>query len=234
MIFRSRRIVWILAFWLLAGGLGSAPVLALESHPSPASDALPLDPAVTKGRLDNGLSYFVRVHRQPEKRMTLWLAVNAGSMQEDDDQQGLAHFLEHMAFNGTRRFQKQEIVDYLETIGMRFGPDVNAYTSFDETVYMLEVPTDNPEYMEKAFLILHEWAQGIDLDPEEVEKERGVVLEERRASLGAQSRIRYQQFPVIFKGSRYADRLPIGTEEVLKAAQPEALKRFYRTGTGPA
>ena len=228
MICRSRRIVWILAFWLLAGGLGSAPVLALESHQTPSSDALPLDPAVTKGRLDNGLSYFLRVHRQPEKRMALWLAVNAGSMQEDDDQQGLAHFLEHMAFNGTRRFRKQEIVDYLETIGMRFGPDVNAYTSFDETVYMLEVPTDNPEYMEKAFLILHEWAQGIVLDPEEVEKERGVVLEERRASLGAQSRIRDQQFPVIFKGSRYATRLPIGTEEILKTAQPEALKRFYR------
>ncbi|MDE2926422.1 MAG: insulinase family protein [Acidobacteriota bacterium] len=228
MICRSRRIVWILAFWLLAGGLGSAAVPAVESHQSPASDALPLDPAVTKGRLDNGLSYFVRVHRQPEKRMALWLAVNAGSMQEDDDQQGLAHFLEHMAFNGTRRFRKQEIVDYLETIGMRFGPDVNAYTSFDETVYMLEVPTDNPEYMEKAFLILHEWAQGIVLDPDEVEKERGVVLEERRASLGAQSRIRDQQFPVIFKGSRYAQRLPIGTEEVLKAARPEDLKRFYR------
>ena len=225
---RKSRFAVILALWLMVGVCWYSDYHVLEAHNEPAPDALPLDPAVTKGRLENGLSYFIRVHRKPEHRMALWLAVNAGSMQEDEDQRGVAHFLEHMAFNGTRLFEKQEIVDYLETIGMRFGPDINAYTSFDETVYMLEVPTDDPKFMGKAFMILHEWAQGITLDSEEVEKERGVVLEERRASLGAQSRIRNKQFPVLFKGSRYAHRLPIGSEAILKSAKPETIRRFYR------
>ena len=213
-----------LLLWLAVSLFAGSPALAQTAA---NADALPLDPELTKGRLDNGMTYLIRTHRKPENRATLWLAVNAGSMQEDDDQLGLAHFLEHMAFNGTKRFKKQEIVDYLEGIGMRFGPDLNAYTSFDETVYMLEVPSDDPQILEKALLILHEWAQGVSMEQEEVEKERGVVLEERRQGLGARARIRDKQLPVILHGSRYADRLPIGTEAVLKSAPPETMRRFY-------
>ena len=174
-----------LLLWLAIGiGAGTASLAGNPPRSTLSSDSLPLDAGVIKGRLDNGLTYLIRTHHKPENRAALWLAVNAGSMQEADDQLGLAHFLEHMAFNGTERFKKQEIVDYLEGIGMRFGPDLNAYTSFDETVYMLEVPLDDPQVLEKAFEILHEWAQAVSMKPEEVEKERGVVLEERRQGLG--------------------------------------------------
>jgi len=158
----------------------------------------------------------------------LRLIVNAGSILEDDDQQGLAHFVEHMAFNGTKHFEKQELVDFLESIGMSFGADLNAYTSFDETVYMLTVPTDDDETLEKAFLILEDWASGLRFDGDEIDKERGVVLEERRLGRGSGARLRDKQFPIIFKGSRYANRLPIGQEEILANAPHDALRRFYR------
>jgi zinc protease len=188
---------------------------------------LPIDPAVTVGRLDNGLRYFIRANERPEKRAELRLVVNAGSVLEDGDQLGLAHFLEHMAFNGTEHFEKQELIDYLQFIGMRFGADVNAYTGFDETVYMLTVPTDSVEIVETAFQILEDWAHGLAFDSVEVEKERGVVLEEWRLGQGAYSRIRDQQFPVLFQGSLYAERLPIGDPEVLKTFDHATLKRFY-------
>lgn len=189
---------------------------------------LPLDKSVSMGRLENGLTYFVKENAKPEQRLELRLVVNAGSLQEDKDQQGLAHFLEHMAFNGTKNFEKQALVDYIESIGMQFGPDLNAGTSFDETVYMLQVPTDDEAILTKAFLILSDWAQHISLEPEEVEKERGVVLEEWRRGLGAQSRLRDKQFPIIFKDSRYAERLPIGKKEIIETAPAEALQRFYQ------
>ncbi|NNE70227.1 MAG: insulinase family protein, partial [Rhodothermales bacterium] len=192
-----------------------------------AQEAMPMDSTYTVGTLANGLTYFIRENQRPENRAALWLAVNAGSILEEDDQQGLAHFLEHMAFNGTRDFEKQELVDYLESIGMRFGPDLNAYTSFDETVYMLEVPTDSLEVLDQALLIMENWASGITLDEEEIEKERGVVLEEMRAGKGAQARVRDKQFPTLLKGSAYPDRIPIGTEEVLSTAPTEAFRRFY-------
>ena len=188
---------------------------------------LPIDPAVTVGRLDNGLRYFIRSNERPEKRAELRLVVNAGSVLEDGDQLGLAHFLEHMAFNGTEHFEKQELIDYLQFIGMRFGADVNAYTGFDETVYMLTVPTDSIEIVETAFQILEDWAHGLAFDSVEVEKERGVVLEEWRLGQGARSRIRDQQFPVLFQGSLYAERLPIGDPEVLETFDHATLKRFY-------
>jgi zinc protease len=188
---------------------------------------LPIDPAVTVGRLDNGLRYFVRRNGRPEQRAELRLVVNAGSVLEDEDQLGLAHFLEHMAFNGTENFEKQELIDYLQFIGMRFGADVNAYTGFDQTVYMLTVPTDSAEIVETAFQILEDWAHGIAFDSVEVEKERGVVLEEWRLGQGAWARIRDQQFPVLFQGSLYAERLPIGDPEVLETFDHAALKRFY-------
>ncbi len=188
---------------------------------------LPIDPAVRSGRLPNGLRYFLRQNSRPEKRVAMRLAVNAGAVQEDADQRGLAHFLEHMAFNGTEHFKPGELVSFLESIGARFGPHVNASTSFDETIYMLELPTDKPGYVEKGMLVLRDFAAGISLTPAEVEKERGVVLEEWRGRLGAGSRLTDKQLPVIFQGSRYAERLPIGLPEVLKSAPVERLKAFY-------
>lgn len=185
------------------------------------------DTAVRKGQLDNGLTYFIRRNAEPRARAELRLVVNAGSILEDEDQLGLAHFVEHMAFNGTRRFQRQEIVDYLESIGMRFGPDVNAYTSFDETVYMLTVPTDSDETWHHGVEILREWATEIAFDSTEVDRERGVVIEEWRLGRGAGSRVQYRQFPTIANRSRYVERLPIGTLESLEGFEHSALVRFY-------
>ena len=199
-----------------------------QSQTLALTQAMPVDPQITTGRFSNGLRYYLRTNKLPEKRVELRLAVNAGSVLEDDDQLGLAHMLEHMAFNGTTHFQKQEIVSFMESIGMRFGPSLNAFTSFDETVYMLTVPTDKPEVMEKAFLILEDWAHNLAFDPAEIDKERGVIIEEWRLGRGASARMRDVQFPVLFKGSRYADRLPIGKKESIETFKHDALKRFYR------
>lgn len=191
------------------------------------------DPDVVRGELDNGMQFFIRRNPKPADRVELRLAVNAGSVLEDDDQRGLAHFLEHMAFNGTEHFAKQELVDYLESVGMRFGPDLNAYTSFDETVYMLQSRTDQPEQLDKAFLVLREWASAVANEGEEIDKERGVILEERRLRRGASQRIRDKQLPVLFQGSKYAERMPIGTEEVLTTFPHERLRDFYQTWYRP-
>lgn len=190
--------------------------------------ALPIDPAVRIGTLPNGLRYYVRRNQKPEQRAELRLVVNAGSILEDDDQQGLAHFIEHMAFNGTKSFAKNDIVKYLETIGVRFGADLNAQTGFDETIYILPVPTDSAGILQKSFRFLGDVASGVLFDSTEVVAERGVVLSEWRTGLGAGERIRAKQFPVIFRGSRYADRLPIGKPEILEKANPAPLKRFWR------
>ena len=195
--------------------------------------ALEIDPLVRIGKLDNGLTYFVQKNSKPEQRVELRLAVNAGSILEDEDQRGLAHFIEHMAFNGTRNFKKQEMIDYLESIGMQFGSDLNAYTSFEETVYMLQVPTDDDAKLDKAFQILADWAQGVSFVPEEIEKERGVVLEEWRLGRGASGRIQDKQFPLMYQGSKYAERLPIGKPEIIQTAPLEAFTRFYETWYRP-
>ncbi len=205
-----------------------APVTDEDPVAGELDAKIPIDPNVRTGTLDNGLRYYVRVNRKPENRAELRLFINAGSLQEDEDQLGLAHFVEHMAFNGTREFEKQEIIDYLESIGMRFGADLNAYTSFDETAYQLTVPTDDPETVEKGFRILGEWASGIAFDPGEIDKERGVVVEEWRLGRGAGARLRDQQLPVMLSGSRYAERLPIGEVEIIENAPPDVLQRFYR------
>jgi zinc protease len=188
---------------------------------------IPLDPAVRRGRLPNGFTYYIRRNTRPEQRVELRLVVNAGSVLEDPDQRGMAHFVEHMLFNGTRRFKKNDIVSYLESIGVRFGADLNAYTNFDETVYILPVPTDKPGLLDRGFDILEDWASGALFDSADVVNERGVVLEEWRGGLGADARIRDKQFPTFFKGSRYAERLPIGLPEVIRSAVPAPLKRFY-------
>jgi zinc protease len=154
--------------------------------------------------------------------------VDAGSILEDPDQLGLAHFIEHMAFNGTEHFARQELTKYLESIGMRFGADINASTGYDETIYTLTVPTDRPEIVDRAFDILEDWAHGLTFDPKEVDRERGVVIEEWRLGRGAGARLSDRQLPILFKGSRYAERQPIGKKEILEAATPDTLRRFYR------
>ena len=188
---------------------------------------IPVNPDVVEGKLDNGIKYTILQNGKPENRAELRLVVNVGSVLEEDDQQGLAHFVEHMAFNGTKNFAKQEIVDYLESIGMRFGADINAYTSFDETVYMLKLPTDSAEMVEQGFQILEDWASGVSFEDEEIDKERGVVIEEWRLRRGAEARMFDKQLPILFKDSRYAVRLPIGTKEVLDNFSYDAVKRFY-------
>ncbi|MCW5805486.1 MAG: insulinase family protein [Deltaproteobacteria bacterium] len=207
-------------------------VTAVDATPprpvDPEDAPLPLWSKIRHGKLANGLTYYVLQHKKPEKRAMLWLAVNAGAILEDDDQRGLAHFDEHMAFNGTVRFPKNEIIKYLETIGMRFGADLNAYTNFDETVYQLEVPTDKEEFVPKGFEILRDWAGGLTFAPDEVEKERGVVLEEWRLGRGWGQRLFDKNSKVLFKGSRYADRLTIGLPEVLKKAPVARLAQFYK------
>ncbi|MCH7820239.1 MAG: insulinase family protein, partial [Candidatus Marinimicrobia bacterium] len=160
-----------------------------ESFEPPLTATIPINPNVIKGELENGIKYLILVNKKPENRAELRLVVNVGSVLEADDQQGLAHFTEHMAFNGTEHFAKHEIIDYLESIGTRFGADLNAYTSFDETVYKLRVPTDSIAIVEKAFLILEDWAKGITFSDEEIDKERGVVIEEWRRGQGAEMRM---------------------------------------------
>lgn len=199
------------------------PALAHETE-----TPLPIDPEVTIGTLDNGLTFYIRHNEKPEKRVSLRLVVRVGSLHEDEDQQGLAHFLEHMAFNGTKHFEKQQLVDYLEKIGTRFGADLNASTSFEETLYKLQVPTDDDEILQQAFLILQDWASAVTFDAEEIEKERGVVIEEWRGSRGARARISDKQFPILFHESRYAKRLPIGKVDILENAPQAAFQRFFR------
>ena len=211
---------------LLAGLLAfGAPAMAQQPD---LSARLPIDPRVRVGTLDNGIRYYIRQNQRPEKRAELRLVVNAGSVLESPDQLGLAHFLEHTAFNGTTHFKKNELVQYLESIGVRFGADLNAYTSFDETVYILPIPTDTARIVDQAFTILEDWAHGQLFDPTEIANERGVVREEWRGRKGAGDRMLQQWLPVAFKGSRYAERLPIGTEASIMSANAEKLRRFYR------
>ena len=191
------------------------------------TDNMPLDPQITTGKFTNGMTYYIRANKKPEKRAELRLVVKTGSILEDDDQQGMAHLVEHMAFNGTKHFPKNDIISFMESIGMRFGADVNAYTSFDETVYMLTVPTDKADVLDKAFLVLEDWAHGLSFDPTETEKERGVVMEEWRLGRGAGMRMLQKIFPVILKDSRYADRLPIGKPEIIQNGKADRLRQFY-------
>jgi zinc protease len=190
-------------------------------------EKLPVAPEITKGKLANGLTYYIRRNNKPEQRVELRLAIKAGSILEDDDQQGLAHFTEHMAFNGSRHFKKNDLVSYLQSIGVEFGADLNAYTNFDETVYILPIPTDKPENLERGFLVLEDWASGVLFQSGEIDKERGVVLEEERLGKGAEERMSQKSLPYILQGSKYANRLPIGKPEVLKSFKPEVIKRFY-------
>ena len=190
-------------------------------------DPLPVDPNVRMGVLDNGMHWYVEVNKKPENRAVFRMAVDAGSILEDDDQRGLAHFVEHMAFNGSDNFEGNELIEYLESVGTRFGAHLNAHTSTDETVYKLQVPTDDMAIFDKAFVVFDDWAGGITNSDEEIEKERGVVLEEWRSRRGAGARIGDAMRPWTMYGSPYVERKTIGTEESLTSFEPEAVRRFY-------
>src|SRR5215217_5075983 len=189
---------------------------------------IPVDPNVKIGKLSNGLTYYIRKNVKPEKKVELRLAINAGSVLEDADQRGLAHFMEHMNFNGSKHFPKNELVNYLQKNGVKFGADLNAYTGFDETVYILPISSDDPKVVEKAFTVLEDWAFNNLFDKNEIEHERGVVLEESRLSKGAQERMSRQYFPLLFNGSLYAQRLPIGKDSILRTFKPATLRSFYK------
>ncbi len=225
------RINFVVALTIAISILHS-PVLGQVKSKSPKKDvsnpALPFDASVKTGKLPNGFSYYIRKNVEPKNRATIYLAMKAGSILENENQRGLAHFMEHMSFNGTKNFPKNALVNYLQKAGVRFGADLNAYTSFDETVYQLPIPTDSADVFKNGMQIMRDWAQDASLLTEEIEKERGVVLEEKRLGKGAQQRMQDKYLPLLFNNSRYANRLPIGTEEVLKNFKPETIKEFYK------
>jgi zinc protease len=197
------------------------------------ADPIPADPHVRVGKLSNGLTYYISRNAKPAKKVELRLAVNAGSVLELNNQRGLAHFMEHMSFNGSKHFPKNELVDFLQQAGVKFGADLNAYTGFDETVYILPIPTDDPTMLDKGLTVLEDWGFNNLFDKNEIEKERGVVLEESRLSKGSYERMSRLYFPRLFNGSAYAERLPIGKDEILKTFKPEALQSFYKTWYRP-
>ena len=189
---------------------------------------LPFNPDVLTGKLDNGMSYYIMQNVYPVNRIVLRLAVNVGSIAEEENERGVAHLIEHMAFNGTEHFEKNSLIDYAESIGMDFGAEVNAHTNFEETVYKLEIPADKPEYFDTAMLIFKDWASAITFDPEELDKERGVVLEEWRGRLGLNGRLADAVLPFELKDSEYVDRLAIGVPEVIQNITREEVVSFYK------
>lgn len=197
------------------------------------SEQLPMDENILKGSLDNGLEYIIRENKTPENFAELRLIVKTGSIDEDESQRGFAHFAEHMAFNGTTDFKEQEIIEFVESIGMKFGAHLNATTTFDNTIYKLRVPTDKPEVIEKAIHILENWAHKISFEALAIDEERGVVLEEWRSRKGVGERIAKQQWPIMFAGTNYAQRLPIGTENIITKGEHQDLIRFYNTWYRP-
>src|SRR5262249_8621275 len=223
-------------FVLLMTALAAAVSFAGAQEPAiPAAvqsatldQTVPVDPLITVVTLPNGLRYYLRENRQPQARAELRLVGNAGSLLQDEDQRGLAHFVEHMSFNGTLHFPRQDVGSFMQSLGMRFGAHVNAHTSFDETVYQLQIPTSSAAAIDRSLLILEDWAHNVSFDPAEIDKERGVILEEWRQGLGADERIQDALFPILLKGSRYADRLLIGNPEIIRNVNHDRLKQFYR------
>ena len=219
----------IISSWKRPGAFFMLLLLALTgAAQDQLTDKLPVDPRLKVGKLANGLTYYIQKNSRPEKKVELRLVVNAGSILEEDDQQGLAHFTEHMAFNGSKNFKKNDLVSFLQSIGVEFGADLNAYTGFDETVYILPIPTEKKENIEKGFQILEDWATTVAFENGEIDKERGVVLEESRLGKGAEDRMFRVVYPKLFEGSKYATRLPIGKDDILKNFKYDAIKRFYK------
>lgn len=189
---------------------------------------IPTDPSVRMGTLSNGMKYYIKKNTLPEKKVDFRLAINAGSILEDENQRGLAHFMEHMNFNGTKNFPDNKLVDFLQSIGVKFGQHLNAYTSFDETVYMLPVPLDKPGNLDAGLKVMEDWAFNATLSDEQINKERGVVLEELRLGLGADKRMMDKYLPKMLYNSQYANRLPIGTKEVLQNFKPDVIRKFHQ------
>ena len=217
--------------FLLLSCAGGATVAS--SGLGKASDPVPFMENARTGKLSSGLTYYLLENTQPQGRAYLTLAVNAGSVLEAEDERGLAHFVEHVAFNGTTRFGKSELINYLRSLGMRFGPEVNAYTSFDETVYGIEVPVETGPDGRKfvpamALAVIDDWCHSITFNPDDIDNERLVILEEYRSRLGARDRINREMYPLLFRGSPYAERLPIGLPTIIETAPVERLEGFYR------
>jgi len=223
------RLVLLVSTIVAALGLAGAQQSAIPPAVRTArlDQIVPVDPLITVGTLPNGFRYYIRENRQPQARAELRLAVKAGSVLEDEDQRGIAHFVEHMAFNGTQHFPGDAVGAFMQSLGVRFGAHVNAHTGFDETVYELQIPADNPAVIDRSLLILEDFAHNVTFDPVEIDKERGVILEEWRLGLGAGERIQNTQFPLLLKGSRYAERLPIGTPDIIRTVRADRLKQFY-------
>src|SRR5689334_6442851 len=217
----STRILLILIFVAAVCLSGAAQTAA------PLTQPMPVDPAITMGKFPNGLRYYILANNKPEKRAELRLVVKAGSVLEDDDQRGLAHFVEHLAFRGTKNFPGSAVLSFLSSLGIGLGPDANAETGFDETVYKLQVPTDRPDTIDRSLRILQDWAQNVTFDPRSIEAERPVIMEEWRLNRGASQRTNEKELPVLLQGSRYANREPIGTPEIIQSAPRDRIVKFY-------
>ena len=212
-------------FFLLSFILSVTGVNAQQTYNPKA--VIPAAPDVKTGVLPNGLKYYIKFNQKPEKKVELRLAVNAGAILEDDDQRGLAHFMEHMNFNGLKHFPGNELVQYLQSVGVAFGNDLNAFTSFDQTQYMLPIPSDDTNKLEKAFTVISDWSGAALLTNEEVDKERGVILAESRIGKGANDRMMKKWLPALMNGSKYATRLPIGLDSIIQNFSYASLHRFY-------
>ena len=223
---KTIKLLFVLIFWGFVFTGISAQIQDLNKP-------IPADPNIKIGKLDNGMTYYIKYNKKPEKRMELRLAVNAGSVCETDGQQGLAHFMEHMCFNGTKNFPSNKIISMLEEMGVKFGAELNAYTSFDQTIYMLKVPTDSIEWINRGFQVFEDWAHQVSMEDAEIDKERGVIVEEWRLGLGAEDRMQQKYIPVILKGSKYAERLPIGKVDVIKSFPYDTLRAFYKSWYRP-
>ncbi len=194
----------------------------------PELPPVPVDKDVRIGQLSNGLTYYLRYNNWPENRAEFYIAQRVGSLQENDDQRGLAHFLEHMCFNGTKHFKGNDLLRYCESIGVKFGTDLNAYTSIDQTVYNISnVPTDRSGAVDSCLLILYDWADGLSLDPKEIDKERGVINEEWRLRTSAIMRMFERNLPALYPGSKYGERMPIGKMEIVNTFKPKVLQDYY-------
>ncbi len=212
--------IFFLSFILCLTGVVAQKAYDPKAIISPSHD-------VKIGTLPNGLKYYIKFNQKPEKKVELRLAVNVGSILEDDDQRGLAHFMEHMNFNGLKHFPANELVQYLQSIGVSFGDDLNAFTGFDQTQYMLPFPSDDPNKVEKSFTVLADWSGAALLTSEEIDKERGVILAESRIGKGADDRMMKKWLPSLMNGSKYADRLPIGVDSIIEKFNYSTLRRFY-------
>ena len=225
-----KKSIWIVLLMFAFSGTSFAQLPgqgAAKEKKSDLTAQVPLDKKVRYGKLDNGFTYYIRNNKKPEKMIQFRLVTNAGSIMERDDQQGLAHFCEHMAFNGIKGYPGNQMIDKLQQHGVEFGRDINAYTSFDQTVYYVNMPADDPEMVKMGIEILDGWAGNILFDEKEIEEERGVIHEEWRGGTGHGDRLRKKTWPIMLKGSLYADRLPIGKEQVIMNFKRQSIVDFF-------